>query len=398
LTEAVYTEERQRAIRLLLAQPLVSDAGPDPETFALLRRDAPWLRRWFSDHLGYRLVVEPDLARLHKRPVPGRLLRPARSRTGRPFDPRRYCLLCLALSALERLEVQTVLSELAAQVELLARSEEGLEPFDLNRYSERLAFVDAVRLLVDLGVLEAVAGDEQGFTKGRADADALYDVHRRRLSQLLVAEVPPSLVSDAEELAQETYPDTDEGVNRRLRHRLLRRLLEEPVLYLADLEAAELAYLQSQRHRLVRLATDATGLEVEVRREGLALLDAGGVLTDETFPASGTAAHAALLLGEFLTGSARGSGRDEAPTAVDRTTVPRAAIRTELEALRRRYGRSWAKQYRDDDGLDRLLHEALERLAAMGLVREHPEGVEPLPALARFTSEDAAAAAEADHG
>jgi uncharacterized protein (TIGR02678 family) len=247
-------------------------------------------------------------------------------------------------------------------------------------------------------VLEAVAGDEQGFTKGRADADALYDVHRRRLSQLLVAEVPPSLVSDAEELAQETYPDTDEGVNRRLRHRLLRRLLEEPVLYLADLEAAELAYLQSQRHRLVRLATDATGLEVEVRREGLALLDAGGVLTDETFPASGTAAHAALLLGEFLTGSARGSGRDEAPTAVDRTTVPRAAIRTELEALRRRYGRSWAKQYRDDDGLDRLLHEALERLAAMGLVREHPEGVEPLPALARFTSEDAAAAAEADHG
>lgn len=379
--ESPYSPERQRAIRLLLRHPLVTDAGPDPETFALLRRDASWLRRWFSDHLGYRLVVEPDLARLHKRPVPGRLPRPARSRSGTPFDPRRYALLCLVLSALERLEVQTVLSELAARVELLSRSEETLEPFDLNRYSERQAFVDAVRWLVDLGVLGAVAGDEGSFVEGKGEADALYDIRSRHLSQLLAAEQPPSSVAEPERLAEEVYPETDEGANRRLRHRLLRRVLEEPVLYYADLDAAELAYLKGQRHRLVRLAVDATGLQVEIRREGIALVDPGGSLTDRLFPASGTVAHAALLLGDVLVGRFRELGAGH--------HIPRSDIRHALDRLRRHYGRGWAKIYREGDvGLDRLLGETLERLVAMGLAREHGESVEPLPALARFTSTD----------
>ncbi|MFL6199867.1 MAG: DUF2398 family protein, partial [Thermoanaerobaculia bacterium] len=83
-------EEQQRAVRLLLAHPFVTDSRPDPEAFSFVRRHARELQRWFAEQLGYRLVVDSELARLHKRPAPGARLRPLRTQSQAPFDPRRY--------------------------------------------------------------------------------------------------------------------------------------------------------------------------------------------------------------------------------------------------------------------------------------------------------------------
>lgn len=378
-------EERRQAVRLLLAHPLVSDQEPDPHLFALVRRHGRWLQGWFADQMGYRLVVDTELARLHKRPAPGARLRPLKARSGSPFDPRRYALVCLALAALERMEVQTTLSDLAGQVGLLAASEEGVADFDLDRYAERLAFVDAVRWLVELGLLSLTDGDESAFVEGRGDA--LYDLHPRRLTQLLAASVPPALAAGPEELAAESYPPTAEGANRRARHRLMRRLVEEPVLYLDELDEAEAAYLTSQRHYLLRQVGEATGMVVEVRREGLAAVDPDDRLSDLAFPSSGTVSHAALLVGEHLAAAGRRAGGEAA------TLVPWSELTRLAGDLLERYGRRWSKRFREDpDGARRLLAEAVERLELMGLAERRPEGVVPRPAVARLRPEEPAAA------
>lgn len=374
-------EERRQAVRLLLGRPLVGAEGPDPDAFALVRRHATWLREWFGDQLGYRLVVETDLARLHKRPPPDGLPRPARTRSGTPFDGRRYAVLCLVLAALERTELQTTLSTLAEEVKLLAASEE-VRPLELERHTERQGFVDAVRLLVEQGVLRLADGDDTEFVEGRGDA--LYDVDGRRLAQILSLPVPPDL-QGPEDLDVDVYPHTEEGQNRRLRHRLMRRLVEEPVLYLDALDEAERSYLASQRHFLVSRAVAATGLDAEVRREGVALIDAPGRTTDVTFPGQGTVAHAALLLAERLAERARRSG---AATG-ERVTVPFAELHGVAGELLDRFGRYWSKAYRDDPaGPGRLLADALEKLEELALVARRPEGVEPLPAIARYRVHD----------
>jgi uncharacterized protein (TIGR02678 family) len=365
-------EERRQAARLLLARPLVGDSRPDAEGFALVRRHAEWLRAAFDRELGYRLVVETELARLHKRPAPLSLPRPLSTRSGRPFDARRYALFCLILAALERVEIQTTLATLAEEVALVAASE-PLRPLDLDLHAERQAFVDAARALVELGILRLADGDDVEFVEGRGDA--LYDVDGRRLAQVLTAPVPSEL-SGPYDLEAETYPRTDEGTNRRLRHRLARRLVEEPVLYLADLDDAERAYWTSQRSHLVRRAVELTGLEPEVRREGAALIDGGGRMTDAGFPGTGTVHHAALLLAERL---------------VERAVpvlVPFAELRSWGTELLARYGRYWSRSYRDDpNGSERLVEDALGRLEELGLVLRRPEGIEPRPALARYRLE-----------
>ncbi|MFP3940080.1 MAG: TIGR02678 family protein [Thermoanaerobaculia bacterium] len=383
-------EERRRAVRLLLAHPLAGDTGPDPEAFALVRRHERWLQGWFADVLGYRLVVDAELARLHKRPAPGARPRPVRSLSGTPFDPRRYALACLVLAALERVDAQTILSELAEQVQVLAASEQDLRPFEPDVYAERQAFVDAVRWLVELGVLALADGDDTAFVEGRGDA--LYDVHGRRLGQVLAASVPPSLAAGPEELAAEPYPDTDEGANRRSRHRLMRRLLEEPVLFLDELGEAERAYLASQRHYLVRQAREAAGLEVEVRREGLAALDPAGTLSDLAFPAPGTVGHAALLLAEELARRAREAGGEA-------RSVPHGEVAAFVEELLPRHRRLWSKRYAEEPGsAARLVADAVERLELMGLVAVVPEGVVARPAIARYESRDAAPPGGGDSG
>ncbi len=386
--EELAATERRRALRLLLSQPFLTDQGPDPETFGLVRRHQPWLVKWFGEQMGYRLTVEPQLARLYKRPAAGARPRAARTSSRETFDARRYALFCLVLAALERVEVQTVLSELAEQVQVLAASEEGVRRFDLERFAERHAFVDAVRLLVSLGVLARADGDEQRFL--HQEGDVLYDVDNRRLGRLLAAPQPPSLAESPEDLLAEVYPETDEGANRALRHGLMRRLVEEPVLYLADLSEAERAYLASQRPFLVSQAQAASGLTVEVRQEGLALIDPTGVMTDVAFPGTGTAAHAALLLAGFLAARGRAAGV--------RVVVSKSELEAELLRLQGQYGKLWAKSYAEQEGLGRLLAEALDRLVQMGLVTLFPEGVEPRPAIARFEPAPPRADGEEDHG
>lgn len=374
---AQLAEEQQQAVRLLLAHPFVTDSRPDPEAFSFVRRHARELQRWFAEQLGYRLVVDSELARLHKRPAPGSRLRPLRTQSQAPFDPRRYALLCLVLAALERLEVQTVLSELAEQVALLAASEEGVRRLNLESHAERQAFVDAVRWLVETGVLTLADGEDTAFLEGRGDA--LYDIHSRRLSQLLTAPVPLEPPRDPEELAADVYPDTEEGANRRSRHRLMRRLVEEPVLYVRDLDEGERAYLTGQRHYLAGQVTSRTGLAVEVRREGLAAIDPAGRLTDLAFPASGTVSHAALLLAEHLADCGRSAA----------AFVPEEELRARLRSLLQRYGHLWSGAYRADPG--RLLEEALERLENLGLIARREGGIEPLPAVARYKAVEPAA-------
>ena len=66
----------------------------------------------------------------------------------------------------------------------------------------RLALVDAVSLLVDLGVLNVV--ETRGDYTNDKDANALYDIDDRRLSHLISAPFPPSLATSLEQLMHES--------------------------------------------------------------------------------------------------------------------------------------------------------------------------------------------------
>ncbi|MFE3661729.1 TIGR02678 family protein [Streptomyces sp. NPDC059164] len=375
-----HAAELRKAARALLKQPLLLARGRYADEFRLARRHASELREWFDRNTGWALQVDTEAARLHKSPgVLTDPTHPARNtaRGAAPFTRRRYVLLCLALAALERGEAQIALGRLADHIVLDAADPRlvatGIE-FALEHRDERLDLAAVVRLLLDLGVLRRVAGDEEAYVSGAGDV--LYDVERRVLAGLLASRRGPSTVhaeafdDRLAELVAETALDSDELRFRAMRRSLTRRLLDDPVLYYADLSDAELGYLTRQRGFLTARITELTGLVAEVRAEGVAMVDPEDDLTDLRMPEQGTYGHITLLLAEHLAAA-------DGPVDPD-------ALALRVRELASQHGGFWSKSAREPGMETDLVEQAVDRLAALGLVSRTPRAVVVRPALARY--------------
>jgi len=370
-----------RATRVLLRRPLLLHDA-DPDAFRLVRRHAAELRGWFDQNSGWRLRVDTEVARLFKLADPDADgSHPAREpRSHLPFGRRRYVLLCLALSVLERADAQITLGRLAEGI-IVAAADERLAAagvtFELSGREERSDLVAVVRLLLELGALALVAGDEDAFV--REVGDVLYDVERRVLAVLITAPRGPSTVVEPDfatrlrEVAAEPEPLSEDLRTRALRHRLTRRLLDDPVVYYDELSEPELAYITSQRSALTRRISERTGLIAEIRAEGIAMVDPRDEPTDVRMPEVGTDGHVALLITEYL--AARGDDGSGCPTSELHRVVRRLA--NEHQAY-------WRRTTRDPGAEVGLVEHALDRLAALRVIRRAGDAVRPLPALARF--------------
>ncbi len=376
-------DERRRALRALLLKPLLTAKD---EELALVRRHADALRLWLAREVGWTLSVEQSSARLFKRPAD--LRDDTRGAAG--FDRRRYVLLCLACSVLERAEAQITLQSLgdelmraAAEPDLLAR---GFS-FTLDHPSERRDLVHVCRFLIGCGALAQVAGDEEAFVAraGMRGSDALYDVHRRVLANLLACargpstfapgSAPEQLEGRLAALVDEYVPEGAEGQRSAIRHQLARRLLDDPVVYFDELSDAEREYFVNQRGLLAARLAEAADLKPELRAEGAALIDPEGELSDARLPAEGTLSHATLLVAEYLA---------EQLTSDDTRFIPETEVAIFLRAAADRYGRFWRKAEREPGAEHALARETLAQLHKLKLIALRDGAVRARPALARY--------------
>lgn len=424
----------QKAVRLVLRHPLVTPGYPDRTALATVRRWAGQLRTDLMEVLGYRLVTTADTARLQRAQDGLDATRPALTRAGRPFDRRRYAYLVLTLAALGRHGAQVALGELADAVAADAVRIDGLG-LDTARKPDRDAFVDAVTWLTERGALTLADGSATAWAGDPERAEALYDIdreillavhHPTRVLQHLTSVT--ALLDSADALGM----SAGRAAQRRDQARRARRLvLENPVAYYADADAELLGQL-----RAPALAEDLerlTGLTVERRAEGVALIDTSGRLSDIRFPGGGTVAQAALLLAARISAAVQRSGRHAlellpAPTAAERLAararridgalpsrgliaelaepddglvyeeasgdvaqepgetrypfVTDSWLRGRLKEITGEYGAGFAADLRGDP--DRLLGQALDLLAAMSLIARIDGGALALPLLARY--------------
>jgi uncharacterized protein (TIGR02678 family) len=194
---------------------------------------------------------------------------------------------------------------------------------------------------------------------------------------------------------EEPIADSEEGRRTAVRHRLARRLLDDPVVYIDSLGPEARAYFVNQRGPMATRLCEATGLTAEARAEGLALVDETGALTDVAMPAEGTEAHATLLVADFLARGWRQSRpcrRDGAGMATGRTNGPATSdvpIRTAdivafLREAKVRFGKYWRKSARTAGAEAELAETAVARLEKLHLIERQGDSVISLPALARF--------------
>jgi uncharacterized protein (TIGR02678 family) len=434
----------QKAARLALRHPLITATYPDTSALPLVRRWLRQLRNDFSEVLGYTLVAAGDTVRLRRVQDTLDGTRPALTRAARPFDRRRYAYLVLALSALGRSGTQITLSELADTVAADAGRVDGLG-MDTGRKPERDAFVDAIAWLETRGAVRTADGSATEWANDPDRAEALYDIDREVTAAIYApSRVLLHLGSVTELLDGPGGPAPAQGqaARRLMNARRARRLVvEQPTVYYAEVGEDLRGHLRSPG-----LAEDVerlTGLRLERRAEGVALVNAGQRLTDVAFPSAGTVAQAALLLcariaghlqrhrsrmellpaataaerladaaqridaalpdrgraAALLTGEAwpgeagsteagpgTGPGADARDGVADAAYpfLPDAWLRTELRKLVDDFGAGMAEKQAADP--QRLLADAIATLASLSLVAKVEGGVLVLPLLARYRS------------
>ncbi len=385
--------ERARAVRLLLRFPLLN-ATVHQDGFREVVRHSDWLSAWFDDVCGWLLVVDPaaGFARLAKRARGARVdgSRPVRRSRGarQPFDRRRYQLFCLVAAQLVQHPVTTV--------GLLARAIAADGALDTSRHRERVALVDVLRVLIEWQALTTSGGAVDDFAQSE-EANALLQADTTRLHRLLVSTVPPGSLPEGTSAsaaivflgAEPRYgrdgaPDApsiggDEQRLRRVRHMVGRRLLDDPVVHLDDLDDEERAYVDnpSGRNWLRDRITEA-GLELEEREEGLVAVDPDGLATDIEFPGPHGNAHqlALLLIDDLLVDDGSGGRR--------RIVLDGPALERAVDAIFERFP-NWARSRRDPQGRHSLAVDAIDLLAGFGLVRRLGGGaVAARPVAARY--------------
>ena len=321
----------QKAVRLILRQPLVTAVHPDAGALPLVRRWAEQLRTDLHEVLGYRLVTTSDTARLLRvqdELDPTQPAVTAGKTTKRVFDRRRYAYLVLTLAALGRSGTQIALSELADAVAADAGRIDGLG-MDTARKADRDAFVDAVAWLEARGAVRTADGSAAAWASDPERAEALYDIDR----EVTTAVYRPNRVlqhlgSVGELLGREGVGGISQGREERRRtasRRARRLVLEQPAVYYADVDDDLRGQLRAPG--LVEDLERLTGLTVERRAEGLALLDSARRFSDLGFPAGGTVAQAALLLGARIAEQAARPGTERLPAATAAERRGEAAAR-----------------------------------------------------------------------
>jgi uncharacterized protein (TIGR02678 family) len=385
---AQLAQERGRAVRILLGRPLV-DVDVDPDDFRLVARHRDWLVEWFESGCGWQLAVDISggFARLTKRGSQPDHTRAARRTRGaaQPFDRRRYELLCLLCAELAS-RAMTTIGILASDLQL-ATSVHGIAGrLDTSKQRERVAFVDALKLLAGWGVVRFEGGDVDAYV-GDASANAIIVVDVARLHRLPATAATPSAVTASTtseaidrltreprygEAPEEPALADEEQRLRWTRHSLLRCVIDDPVVYYDDLPQGTRDYLANPSgRRWMRDRLAEVGFELEERAEGLIAVDPEELATDISFPgAGGTIKQTALLLIDCL---------------VSGQLLPRA--RAELVAHVRGLldgHPNWAKEYQDRSGADRLLDAATELLAQFRLIVRGAGEIIPRPAIARY--------------
>nr|WP_255429842.1 TIGR02678 family protein [Streptomonospora sp. PA3] len=285
----------RRCARVLLRRPLLRAQGPDGEALQAVRRYADRLQALFAGYLGYRLVVEPGFARLYKTGHAPDGVRGAHKPNGAPFTPRAYAYLALVLAVLTGGQGQLLLSSLVAEVRAMG-AEAGLELG--SGIVDRRALAAALRHLIDLGVLSETDGSVSPWAED-ADREALLTVDPELLGHLVAA--PLARIGSPEELAGGPAGHTAadggvaEGAAVEERHRVRRRIVEDPVVPHSSLRPGEGDWLRANLGSEAHLLEELTGLRLEVRAEGVLAVDPEGYLTDRHFPGTGTVARIALL-------------------------------------------------------------------------------------------------------
>ncbi|QJC50409.1 TIGR02678 family protein [Paenibacillus albicereus] len=374
-------ERKQECVQALLNRPWVAKEE-HAELYYAVKDHYEELRSWFMDKAGLPLLLTRTMAKLDKTPVA------AYPWMGfEEFSERQdYVFFTYGLWYMEsKTELdQFLLSEMVEQIreQMIA----GGMDADWMVYSHRLSMARALKKLRTLGVLVGVDGDEASWAQ-KKERNVLYECSP---TARYVLRRFPRDIAECQSLEQLqdpiAYADTTDGQNGRIRHRVYRRLLFEPLVEDRDWSAEELKYVQGQRRTILDQLEKTVGWIGRRYREGMVLFHPGLTSVSELFPTQAAVSDLVLL----VSGELRRMMQEEGLIVGSdgRIRLLPSELERVLMRLKEQYKDYWIKDWRDNLSSSELALLCVEHLHSWGLAERLSGGeVEVSALLGRWRAE-----------
>lgn len=228
------------ALEILLGRRWILKSR-ERELYYRMKEEAPKIKKFLMEKLGYHIVVNPYLIKVEKMPA-----KPENWMGILEFtDKIEYVFFCMVLMFLEEKEAmeQFVLSELTEYIQGQYQEEQ----IDWTVYQYRRHLIKVLKYCVNVGILDVDDGSEESFAKDGSN-EVLYEntgasrYFMRNFTQDIMGYTKP------EDFEKEEWIDVNEDRGIVRRQRVYRQLLMTMGMYKNEQNEEDFAYIRNQRN------------------------------------------------------------------------------------------------------------------------------------------------------
>ena len=328
-----------------------------------MKDEAPAIKKFLTEKLGYQMIVNPYLIKIEKRPA-----KPENWMGILEFhDKIEYVFFCMILMFLEEKEAmeQFVLSELTEYIQGQYQEEQ----IDWTVYQYRRHLIKVLKYCVNSGILDVDDGSEENFAKDGSN-EVLYEntgasrYFMRNFTQDIMGYTKP------EDFQKEEWIDVDEDRGIVRRQRVYRQLLMTMGMYKNEQNEEDFAYIRNQRNLVQSDFEEYLDCELHVHRTSAFLILSQDCRMGRCFPEENTISDVILLVNGMICEKIEEG--EIVPAADERIFIPREMFTGILESCKELYGRGFIKTYREMT-TGEFCENVKNYMLELGLIREEKD-------------------------
>ncbi len=325
----------------------------EKDLYYQVKDEAGQYKKFFSEKLGYQIVINPYLIKLEKM-----------SAKAEPWmgileftDKLHYVFLCLLLMLLEDLEAgeQFVLSQLTEYIQ--AKYEE--EKIDWTLFQYRRHLIKVIKFCVNNYIIKVNDGSEDSFISDY-EGDVLYE--NTGISKYFMKIFSQNILNftKPEEFAASEWIDVNEDRGIIRRQRVYRKLLLTMGVDKEGEEDEDFAYIKNYRNMIEEDFQSLFECELQVYKTSAYLIMGDNCSVGRAFPTESTLSDIILLCNYVL--KEKIERREIFLQADESAKLSLTQFQSIIEECRRRYASGLIKTFREKTGTEfyQLVEEYME--------------------------------------
>jgi uncharacterized protein (TIGR02678 family) len=350
----------------------------EKELYFMVKHEMPKFRKFFTEQLGWRLIVNEQLIKLEKVPAHAEPFMGIQVFT----DIRDYCILCSLLIFLEDREddEQFLLSELVDMITLQLK--EYME-LDWTEFTQRKSLIRTLQFAEERGLLRVYEGASSNLTSSM-NQEVLYE--NTGLSRYFATNFNRDIAtfSSYRDFERENVAEVDSDRGHYRINRVYRELVTAPAMYWSTADDPDAIYVKNQRQWVAKNLVDYLGGVLQIHRGGAFFVMEEADHFGLVHPNEAMLSGIVLLFCEEIRQAV--AKEELARDLQDCIVLEQSVFMKYLDNCKGKYRDGWSKEYREMS-LTKMTMQVMEYMQQWMMLKPFGDSLLLYPAVGKFTGE-----------